>query len=62
MKERQGFITDDMLLFLDDLRDSGTCNMFGAGCFVAKQYPELDRGQENIVLGYWMDTFGQDKR
>jgi len=42
--------------FLDDLRDSGVTNMFGASPYILENFPELKR-QEHDYLSKWMKTF-----
>jgi hypothetical protein len=52
---------DDTLMFLDELRESGVTNMFGAGSYVS-DFLGLERNQKNIasiVLTFWMETFGE---
>ena len=67
-KERPEFCTDEMLVFLDDLRESGETNMFGAGRYIDEEYPELADGdvrsyrssaRAGKVLSYWMDSFAE---
>ena len=48
-----------MLEYLDDLRDSGTTNMFGAARYVADEFG-LDRQLSRDILSYWMMTYGQE--
>jgi hypothetical protein len=50
-------LTEDMLDYLDELRESGVTNMFGAGSFVADAFG-LSRKEASAVLSYWMQTFG----
>lgn len=45
--------------FLDDLRDSGITNMFGAGSYLCNEYG-MSREESSEVLGMWMKTFSQD--
>jgi len=45
------------LMFLDQLRESGITNMFGARPFLQQEYGELDDAQAAKVLAYWMATF-----
>lgn len=73
MKERPEFCTDEMLVYLDELRESGVVNMFGAGPFVDAEFPELSMDPETgeqrrgfgsssaakAVLSYWMSSFGE---
>tara|TARA_Y100000310_G_scaffold314700_1_gene364341 strand:+ start:1340 stop:1534 length:195 start_codon:yes stop_codon:yes gene_type:complete len=54
-------ITDEMLEFLDDLRESGDTNMFGARPWVASAF-DIPKAEAGEVLSYWMSTFGQDDR
>ena len=56
--ERPEFVTNDMLEFLDELRESGDTNMFGARPYVLEEFPELTRQEASGVLTYWMETFG----
>ena len=43
--------------FLDDLRESGEVNMFGARPYLAKEFPELSKEESSKILSSWMDTF-----
>ncbi len=52
-------VTEDHLEFLDDLRESGVTNMFGATPYVQEAFPELRPGQARKVLTYWMETFSE---
>lgn len=47
--------------FLDELRESGDTNMFGAAPFLARQFYGLDVQEARVVLKAWMDTFDGDK-
>lgn len=42
--------------FLDDLRDSGEVNMFGARPILADAF-NLDKKESGEILKAWMDTF-----
>jgi len=50
------YCTEEMLKFLDELRESGITNMFGAGPYVEDHFG-LDRKTGKDVLVYWMETF-----
>lgn len=50
----------EMFDYLDDLRESGATNMFGAGSYLRKEYSELARGEEHTVLKAWMSTFSDE--
>ena len=51
------FITEDMLVYLDDLRESGVTNMLGATPYIINEYPFLSKKEATDVLLYWMKTF-----
>jgi hypothetical protein len=53
-------ITEEHLVYLDRLRDSGVTNMFGAAPYVAARFGVPDV-QARIILGHWMRTFA-DRR
>lgn len=56
--DRPAHVTDDMLDYLDELRESGITNMFGAAPYVAKAF-DLSTEDARAVLTYWMRTFGE---
>ena len=47
----------EYLEYLDDLRESGDTNMFGATPYLTREFPELDEARAREVLGHWMRTF-----
>ena len=51
-------LTDDHLIYLDDLRESGVTNMWGAEQYLESAFG-LDRVESRDVLLYWMATFGE---
>ncbi len=51
-------VTDGMLEYLDDLRESGRVNMFGAGEYVEAAFG-LEKAEARKALVYWMQTFGE---
>lgn len=55
---RPAVCTDEMLDYLDDLRESGVVNMFGAAPYVQEEY-DLTRADARAVLLYWMHTFSE---
>ena len=59
MIERPEFVTEEHLEFLDELRESGVTNMYGARPYVQRAFPELEKGQASTVVGYWMRSFGE---
>lgn len=56
MKERPEIVNDDHLNYLDDLRESGVTNMFGAGAYV-KEHFNVSMADANKIVGWWMQTF-----
>jgi uncharacterized protein YciI len=49
------------LEFLDDLRDSGETNMFGAAPYLMNEFIDLERADAKAITVYWMKTFSQRK-
>lgn len=48
---------EEYLEFLDNLRESGVTNMFGAGQYLEEAY-DLSQNDARDVLLFWMETFG----
>lgn len=55
--ERPNKLIEDHLYFLDDLRESGVTNMFGASPYLKNGFPELTKKECSKILTYWMKTF-----
>lgn len=55
--EREKFILDEHLEYLNELRESGETNMVGALPFLTSRYPELNKQEARKVLEHWMRTF-----
>ncbi len=51
-------VTNEHLDYLDELRESGVTNMFGAGSYLQDKF-ELDKNEAKEILLYWMKTFGE---
>jgi hypothetical protein len=51
-------LTEEHLRYLDQLRESGVTNMFGAVPFILLEFSNLNEQQAKQVLIYWMETFG----
>ena len=49
---------DEMFRYLDDLRESGETNMFGARPYLMEQFG-LEKSEAGKVLSEWMATFSQ---
>ncbi len=52
-------LTENHLKFLDDLRESGATNMFGATPYLRRRFRDLSDHEAGEVLVYWMKTFAQ---
>lgn len=48
--------TFEVFEFLDDLRESGATNMWGAGAYVKSEFECTKKEAQTLVLG-WMNTF-----
>ena len=62
MEKRESYIKNEMLEFLDDLRESGVTNMWGASAYMESEFPELSDAEAKCVAIYWMKTFGKENR
>ena len=58
---RPNYVTDEHLEYLDNLRESGQTNMFGATPYIQQEFGEEKHFAQQI-LSYWMETFGDDDR
>jgi len=58
---RPDFVSDEHLEYLDDLRESGVTNMFGAGPYVQKEFM-LNKDEARDIVLYWMKSFGKPGR
>lgn len=47
---------DEYFEFLNDLRDYGVCNMFGAGPLLAEAF-SLDKYKAKEILILWMESY-----
>lgn len=45
--------------YLDELRESGETNMWGARPYLQDMFPELEHEDAGAVLLEWMSTFGE---
>jgi hypothetical protein len=55
--EKPEYLTEEHLLYLDQLRESGVTNMFGAVPYILMEFADLTEKQATRVLIYWMETF-----
>ena len=56
--EEFGTDLEEMLDYLDDLRESGITNMFGAVPYVEDTFA-FPRGLASDCVQHWMNTFGE---
>jgi hypothetical protein len=59
--EKPEKLHEDHLTYLDDLRESGVTNMFGATSYLLDEFPELEKNEARKILSYWMKTFSERK-
>ena len=50
--------TDEHLEYLDDLRESGETNMFGARPYLIEEFG-IESKQASAILSYWMHSFSE---
>ena len=58
MIKRPDIVDDGHLIYLDNLRESGETNMFGAGRYLEKVFT-ITRHDASVILGYWMKSFSE---
>lgn len=46
--------------YLNDLRESGETNMFGARPYIEQRFPSQAGGEAKRILLLWMDNFKPD--
>jgi hypothetical protein len=56
MPDEEIIATPEHLEYLDELRESGETNMFGAAPYLEIVF-EVTRSQARTILKYWMETF-----
>lgn len=56
--DKSEIVTDEHLLFLDDLRESGVVNMYGASSYIQEKFG-VNIKNAKIILTYWMKTFSE---
>ena len=49
--------TTEHLEYLDDLRDSGITNMFGAAPYLMDDFPDLTKAEARSIITEWMETY-----
>jgi hypothetical protein len=51
---------DEHKEFLEELRDSGATNMFGATPYLMEEFPELTKSEARTILSEWMNSLKED--
>lgn len=52
-------LKNEHLIYLDDLRESGETNMYGARPYLQAMYLNLSDEKASAILLYWMKTFAE---
>lgn len=52
-------LLDEHLIYLDELRESGKTNMYGARPYLIREFPNLSKSEAANILSYWMKTFSE---
>ena len=55
-EQRPELVTEEHLEYLDDLRDSGVTNMYGAGRYL-EQWFDIPQRVARTILVYWMESY-----
>ena len=56
-------MSDEHAVYLDELRESGQTNMFGARPYLMREFSELTKAEALSVLDFWMgDSEGREQR
>ncbi len=55
--ERPAIVTDAHLKYLDDLRESGATNMWGAGAYLRRKFRGTSEDESATIVAYWMRSF-----
>ena len=59
MKGEYEMNKEEYFLFLDDLRETGVTNMFGATPYLTASFPGLTEKEARDILIEWMETFSE---
>jgi len=52
-------VTEEHLQYLDELRESGDTNMYGARPWLMEEFWGLTKQEADVILSYWMKTFSE---
>ena len=59
--KRPATVTTEHLEYLDELRESGITNMFGARSYIEDEF-DVSTREATEILSYWMKSFGDPNR
>lgn len=59
MNKRPEIVTDEFLIYLDDLRESGVTNMFGSPAYLISEFG-LTKKEAREVFKYWAENFKEE--
>ena len=57
-QDKPKIITEEHLTYLDNLRESGVTNMFGATEYIEREF-SVSKKDAREILSYWMKTFSE---
>lgn len=52
-------LKEEIFAFLDELRESGITNMYGAAPMIRYAFPDIGHAESRTLLKEWMDTFSE---
>jgi hypothetical protein len=58
MLNSKGVTRDEVKEYLDELRESGETNMFGAGAYLRREF-NFTQAEAHAEVGRWMTEFGK---
>lgn len=50
---------NEFYIYLDELRESGVTNMFGAAPYLMANFPHLNKKEAEEISKDWRETFGK---
>ena len=59
---RPDYIDEVHLEYLDELRESGETNMYGARVYLLREFVDMSEKTAGDILGYWMESFSRKNR
>ena len=61
MKKDNKLTTEEVEIFtyLNELRESGVTNMYGAGSYLVSEF-DMDKYEASNLLSKWMDNFNEN--